>query len=174
MFDNKMLLALGASVCVVLGTVFYFNAPKKHHHAEENIVLMNVLDKEYFDDCHIPGSVNVPVDKVDEYIKTLSKDDTIVVYCTNYACTASGSVAEELVNHGIKKVYAYEAGITGWFSAGYKCDGECKQPYLTMPNTPLEHADAKHAYAIIETAELKKLIDNCAAQKQNCHCCAGH
>ena len=110
--NNKLLLLVAAAVFGALGVAFYLKQGSKHQHA--NIVLMNVLDKEYFEDCYIPGSVNVPVEQVEKYVQQLSKDDTIVVYCANYACTASGSVAEQLIGLGFKHVYAYEAGIAGW------------------------------------------------------------
>lgn len=175
--NNRFLLLLAVGVFAILGVGYFFVGKKKHEHA--NLVLMNVLDTEYFDDCSIPGSVSVPVSQADlhhyqKWIDSLKKNDIIVVYCANYACTASSGVAKELANMGFTNVYAYEAGIAEWYTAGNKCNGSCNQPYLKAPNAKPEHEEPAVGYQVISTEDLKKLIEDCSAGKESCSCCGGH
>ena len=62
---------------------------------KSGLVLVNVLDEELFNDCHIQGSVNIPIEKVDELADTIDKDAQVVVYCSNYQCTSSEYAAKK-------------------------------------------------------------------------------
>jgi len=87
-------------------------------------VLINTLPREAHEARHIPGSVNVPVDDV-EQVETLvpNKDDPIVVYCANADCTASPTAAEKLEEMGYTDVVDFEDGYAGWRQAGYPLVG---------------------------------------------------
>ena len=87
-------------------------------------VLINTLPREAHEARHIPGSVNVPVDDI-EQVETLvpNKDDPIVVYCANADCTASSTAAERLEEMGYTDVVDFEDGYAGWRQAGYSLVG---------------------------------------------------
>jgi len=87
-------------------------------------VLINTLPREAHEARHIPGSVNVPVDDI-EQVETLvpNKDDPIVVYCANADCTASPTAAEKLEERGYTNVVDFEDGYAGWRQAGYSLVG---------------------------------------------------
>ena len=125
----------------------------------DSLVVVNVLDKKFYKDAHIPGSIQVSFMDVEEKAKKWSKNKTIVVYCSNYACTASGSVVRRLTNQGFKNAYAYKPGAAGWKQAGHSLVGPQKEAYLTAPNE--EHAGRRHDALVkeISTKDLKKLID---------------
>ena len=109
----------------------------------KQILVLNVLDQELYSDCHIRGSVNVPLDNdnLEEYVKDLDLNREIVVYCSNYFCTASQYAAELLQKLGFKQVYAYEAGMAEWRQRGLPIDGPAVQDYLTrVIAPPKEHA----------------------------------
>ncbi len=117
--------------------------------AKSGLIIANVLDREHFDDCHIKGSINVPFEEVDKFITCLeekygSKKDEIeiVVYCSNYMCSASGEAAKKILAKGFTKVRAYEAGMAEWFAAGLPVEGSCKKEYLTKKMMAPEHEDA--------------------------------
>lgn len=85
----------------------------------EDFVLVDVLDQEHFEDEHVPGAINIPYDEIaSEALDRFDKDQTIVVYCKNEACTASPEAAEKLDKLGFKNVKDFEAGTEGWNEAG--------------------------------------------------------
>jgi rhodanese-related sulfurtransferase len=112
-----------------------------------DLVVMNVLDKDLYEDCHIKGSVNVPLDQVEHFVAGLDKENAdIVVYCSNYQCTASESVAKKLQELGCKKVAVYEGGMAEWYQQHRACEGSCnleKSTYLAhkVEQAPVEHRD---------------------------------
>lgn len=108
--------------------------PKKGTETKPSLVVVNVLDKEYHDNCHIAGSINVPFAEVENFApKHWDKETELVFYCANYKCTASGEAAKMLKNMGYKHVWAYEGGVAEWKKLGYPVEGPCK-------------ADEQHAY----------------------------
>ena len=71
---------------------------------------------------HIPGSLHFLT--LQDTRASLAQDDEIVVYCSNYACSASVIAYEYLVHHGYKHVRRYAGGILDWEEAGYPLEGE--------------------------------------------------
>jgi rhodanese-related sulfurtransferase len=111
-----------------------------------SLYVINVLDKESYDDCNIAGSVNVPFKDVENFAKDLDRNAEVVVYCANYMCTASGAAAQKLKEMGFEKVWAYEGGTAEWYQLGkangdYRVTGSCSASYLTAANAkPTEEA----------------------------------
>ena len=70
----------------------------------------------------IPGSIhfNTPA----EMLAGLSKEDEIVVYCSNPECLASVAVYRRLTEHGYANVRRYAGGLTDWEDAGLPLEGE--------------------------------------------------
>jgi len=127
-----------------------------------SLVVMNVLDKNLYDNCHIKGSVNVPFSDVEQYAKDLDRDTHVVTYCANYQCSASGESARKLTQMGFKNVSAYEAGIVEWKQSGLPVEGPCAvegdSSYLTAANEKPEKFE--EGVNVITTEELKsKMMD---------------
>lgn len=125
-----------------------------------SLKVINVLDKEFFDDCHIPGSIQIPMMDV---LKTAEKEKwpqstKIVVYCSNYACTASTTVCRQLMKEGFTDVWDYEAGIAGWYQEKLPVEGPAKAGYLMQENKPLEGVSSE-GVQVISTEELRKTIE---------------
>jgi rhodanese-related sulfurtransferase len=121
-----------------------------------DLVVVNVLDKELYDDCHIKGSINIPFEELEHEAKSLDKNVPVVLYCSNYMCTASKLGASMLKNMGFKQVYAYEAGMADWYQHGYPVVGECKKAYL---KEKLEKVDLEDdEVVVISTDSLKDMI----------------
>jgi len=90
---------------------------------EEKFKLVEVLHEENFNMGHIPGAINIPIDKITVLApKILKNADVIVVYCANYACHASTRAAEMLLNMGYKKVFDFKASKKGWVDAGLELE----------------------------------------------------
>lgn len=133
---------------------------------KQGLLVVNVLDAEHFNDCHIKGSINVPFEQLDDFAKDLDKDKTkLVFYCSNYMCTASGFAAQKYKQMGFKNVWAYEAGMAEWYQKGlqagmaerYPVEGLCKKPYLTKEMSQSE-LDQKDDISILSTEKLAEMM----------------
>ncbi|MDD4889346.1 MAG: rhodanese-like domain-containing protein [Phycisphaerae bacterium] len=90
--------------------------------SSEDYLLINVLGFSHFQDKHIPGSVNIPVDDA-EFVnrvegKVGSKARKIVVYCGSSECPASTIAAKKLDEVGFTNVHTYLGGVVDWEKAG--------------------------------------------------------
>ncbi len=49
----------------------------------DDVVLVETLDPEYYEDAHLPGALNLPPDRIGELAPQIlpDKDANIVVYC---------------------------------------------------------------------------------------------
>ena len=87
---------------------------------DNEIILIEVLGPESYEEEHIKGAINIPVEKIDRITKNnISKDEPIAVYCSNYDCTASPTAARKLDALGFMDVYDYEGGKQEWKDAGF-------------------------------------------------------
>jgi len=105
-------------------------ALKEKINKQPDLLLINVLSKDYFDDCHIKGSINIPFDVFEKRISELDKNRDIVVYCSNYMCSASAAAYKILKKNGFEKVKAFEGGMKEWYDKGYPSQGACALTYL--------------------------------------------
>lgn len=115
-------------------------------------IIINVLASSYYDDCHIKGSINVPLDDLEDYADELDKNQEIIVYCAKYDCPVSRQAFRLLKMLGFTNVKAYEGGIVEWFQLGYPVEGSCKQEILKLTVKPLE---SEQGVETISAAELK-------------------
>ncbi|MFQ5979403.1 MAG: rhodanese-like domain-containing protein [Candidatus Heimdallarchaeota archaeon] len=88
----------------------------------DRFMLVFVLGEWFFRAKHIPGSVNMH--DPEECLKSLAKDDEIVVHCSDEACFASRFAYDFLESNGFTKVRRYAGGISDWEAAGYPLEGE--------------------------------------------------
>jgi rhodanese-related sulfurtransferase len=122
---------------------------------KEELVVINVLDKNLYDDCHIEGSINIPFEIFEQYAqRKLSKSAVIVVYCSNYMCSASGEAALMLKKMGFKKVWAYEAGMAEWYQQKLPVVGPCSSKYLNARFSPPDHQEL--GLPVITTQQLRE------------------
>ena len=82
-----------------------------------DMVILDVRTPSEFDDGHIEGAINIPVDYLAERLDELSKDDELLVYCRTG--NRSARAVEILDDNGFTKIFHMDAGITGWLDAGY-------------------------------------------------------
>jgi rhodanese-related sulfurtransferase len=117
-------LTVSIAALTLLSSCRWFAPTKKEVPA---LVIVNVLDKKYFDDCRIAGSINISMDDIEQYaLDNWDKQKTqIITYCGNYKCLASGEAAVMLKKLGFQKVWAYEGGTAEWKHLGYPIEGQC-------------------------------------------------
>jgi rhodanese-related sulfurtransferase len=85
----------------------------------EDFILVDVLSPECYEEEHIPRSINIPLEDIENKAKELLKEGKeIVVYCGSLQCTMSSQAAERLTKLGYKNVYDYEGGLQDWKDAG--------------------------------------------------------
>ena len=95
-----------------------------------NLLVINVLSEKWYRDCHIAGSINVPLDKLIYQMEHYDRDQEVVVYCALDACDASEKAYVLLRCMGFESVVDYRGGIKEWFQLGYAIEGSCFSSYL--------------------------------------------
>src|SRR3989344_3582735 len=89
---------------------------------KENFKLIEVLKEDNYKKGHIPGAINIPLDKLEQESSRLKKEDTTIVYCSGYSCTASTKAAELLMKMGFKNVLDFKGGKDAWKNAGLEME----------------------------------------------------
>lgn len=86
---------------------------KKRLDSENGIILLDVRTQEEYAQKHIPNSILIPVDVIEEEAKSkiTDKNSTIFVYCRSGSRSTAAS--EALVKMGYTKVYNL-GGINDW------------------------------------------------------------
>jgi len=79
-----------------------------------------------YDAGHIPTAINVPYDRLPDYIDELTSlidvDAEVVCYCTGPNCDFSDQVATELKFLGYTRVVVFTGGWEHWQAAGYEVE----------------------------------------------------
>ena|SRR3972149_9432318 len=101
---------------------------KKDIDARKEITVVNVMDKESFQDCRIPSSINIPYKgDMHKAVEGWDEDSYIVVYCASQECNASKEAFKKLSAMGFSNVYRYAGGMQEWKEKGYPTEGACKK-----------------------------------------------
>lgn len=96
----------------------------------EDIILINVLSATDFENCHIPGSINIPLAELPSKLDTLDKTKKIVVHCAHEKCPSSENAYKILSDAGFTNIYDYKRGIREWLQNDLKLEGRCEAAYL--------------------------------------------
>lgn len=86
----------------------------------EDMLLINVLSRENFNQQHIPSSINIPLKDNANFVNDVeaqaqSKDQRIVIYCASTTCDASEHAAQKLEEAGFTNIECFKEGVEGWF-----------------------------------------------------------
>lgn len=147
---------------VILVSVVAIVAIRSWSRTQPSLYVINVLDKQEYDDCHIKGSINIPFEDMSNFAKSLNKQTELIIYCSNYWCTASHEVAKDLLEIGFTKVWVYEAGMAEWFQQNLPVVGACKQSYLTKIVAKPHQQDI---IPVISTLQLKEKLEKAGLLK---------
>ncbi len=89
---------------------------------KKGAVFVDIRSPNDFARSHIPGAVNLPLNKISDGVAALPKDKPVVVYESGLAagdvCAASRAAAGVLTARGIKNVKVYHDGFAAWQKAG--------------------------------------------------------
>lgn len=82
---------------------------------KENFKLVDVLLPSSYKKWHIPSSINIQLDEIEEKASEfLDFKDEIVVYCASYECQSSTKAARKLAELGYTNVTDYKGGKREW------------------------------------------------------------
>jgi hydroxyacylglutathione hydrolase len=82
----------------------------------QRVTLLDVRGAEEWRSGHVPGSVNVPVGKLDEKAETLASGRPVIVHCQTGARAAIA--ASVLKARGLGEVGVFAGGYAEWAAAG--------------------------------------------------------
>lgn len=106
--------------------MYVFDAEKML--AKGGAVLVDVREPHEYNDCRIPGSINIPVSALSKMAAEIDGKKTVIVYC------ASGRRSENaclvLEKQGLN-VYNLSGGIRAYYNTGRHLEGICEgAPYF--------------------------------------------
>ena len=110
------------AIFIFIYATLYFKKKNNTNTTKKNemiqpFLLINVVEKDYFDDAHIPYSVHVDYDNIKEYLTSIlqnNKHTPLIFYCTNYYCTSSDDAALTALKLGFTDVSVYKGGTAEW------------------------------------------------------------
>ena len=72
----------------------------------------------------IPGSIRIPMEKLEKRTKGISCDAEIVFYCTCPNEASSATIAVRLKRRGISRVRPLQGGLHEWRSLGFPLESQ--------------------------------------------------
>jgi len=89
-------------------------------------MILDVRQKDSFDQGHLPGALSFPLDEFDENVEDLfaaaQSDSAILVYCSSIECTDSHTFADHLIMPGYTDVKVFSGGFRQWQEMEYKIE----------------------------------------------------
>ena len=88
---------------------------------DDNFIIVDIRDDASYDEAHIPGAINIPLNELGYQVFSLNNTKDIIVYC--FTGVTSEVACQILVNAGFKDVYNMTDGIKAWDYAIETSDG---------------------------------------------------
>jgi len=167
-YNNTIFGLLLVILCMSLPSCNWFGnmAKQETNNVYNNLYLIDVNDKELYNNVRIAGSINIAYDDLDQTAEKLDKSYDIVFYCTDYACTESDRAAKLLRSLGFEKVFVYSGGIHEWYllslkdSKNYPIEGPANLKFLSKPLMKFkrEEINAIDAKALSELLNARRIV----------------
>lgn len=86
----------------------------------EGVPCAEVLPPAHWEDGHLPGAANLPLEGLEARAAALFPDKTrtLVLYCSNERCRNSHEAAARLERVGYSAVHVFVGGKAAWKAAG--------------------------------------------------------
>lgn len=87
----------------------------------ENILLLDVQNRENFATKHLPNAINIPAEELTDRKDELPKDKEIIVMASGEKidkCQMCQRAAESLISFGLPNILHYKEGVAGWEEKG--------------------------------------------------------
>jgi rhodanese-related sulfurtransferase len=89
--------------------------------------IVDARSPEEYEQGHIPGAINIPHDRIPEFLDALNSqvptDGEVTIYCRGPSCDFSDLLATEMKMLGYKNVSVFSGGWEQWTLAGYPTEG---------------------------------------------------
>ncbi len=84
-------------------------------------VLVDARNPVEYREAHIPGAINIPESKFDDYLGLLpvDKSTSIIIYCNGVKCGKSKKTAKKALKQGYENIRVYAEGMPVWEEVGY-------------------------------------------------------
>lgn len=133
------------ATCVSLSLLTGCMGDKKE--TSEELYIIDVNSPEQYKDAHIKGAVHSDLTNLENITKNWNKNASVVIYCSNYMCSASGLAVKKLKDLGFKNVRAYEGGMAEWYQLNknnkdFAFEGTAQDAYLTVEIPKPEHKES--------------------------------
>ncbi|EGA88863.1 hypothetical protein GPDM_13456 [Planococcus donghaensis MPA1U2] len=79
---------------------------------DENLTILDVREKDEFEEAHIPGAVHIALGDVETRMEELEKEDTIYIIC--HSGRRSGIAGDLMAKKGFDKLYNVVPGMRDW------------------------------------------------------------
>ena len=89
---------------------------------QNSFVLIDARSAQDFEECHIPGAINLPARRISEATAQFSKEQLLVIYCWSPGCNAATKAAAKLSGLGFQ-VKEMIGGIEYWRREGGAVEG---------------------------------------------------
>ena len=97
-------------------TIDYNDFFEKVNGDQSSVKLLNALEPSPIRSHQIPNSLNIH--QREDILKSLNRDDEIIVYCSDNVCNQSINLYYLLVQLGFQNVTRYAGGIKEWEQNG--------------------------------------------------------
>ncbi|MGM0632620.1 MAG: ArsR/SmtB family transcription factor [Pseudomonadota bacterium] len=87
------------------------------------VTLLDVRPEHEYRAAHLPGAINLPMDRLDRALEVLPRDQEIVAYCRGPYCVLSHEAVQRLRAFGFR-VRRFQEGLPEWRAAGLPVDHE--------------------------------------------------
>ena len=88
---------------------------------QKKAVFVDARSAAHFRRGHIPGAINVPINRIVMHLKDLptDKETPLITYCGSITCPNAYQLMNVLLGHGYQNVRFFPRGLRGWLSLGY-------------------------------------------------------
>lgn len=128
--ETLIVVVLGVVVAALVVFVYYYTEStgrisygditveqaKKLIETKPSLVILDVRTVWEFEDGHIEGAINIPVEELQQRLGELNLSDEILVYCRTG--NRSRRAVQILADNGFSSVYHMLGGIEAWKQAG--------------------------------------------------------
>lgn len=88
---------------------------------QKQAVFVDARSAAQFRRGHIPGAINVPINRIVMHLKDLptDKETPLITYCGSIVCPNAYQLMNVLLGHGYQNVRFFPRGLRGWQALGH-------------------------------------------------------
>lgn len=93
---------------------------------QKQAVFVDARSAVHFRRGHIPGAINIPINRIVMHLKDLptDKETPLITYCGSITCPNAYQLMNVLLGHGYQDVRFFPSGFRGWQALGHPIETE--------------------------------------------------